>query len=66
MRRVLFILSANDSSTLIDSPAAGKLGAHRALFYSEELGTLEKCRPYGVPDDETVAFLRDKFARWKS
>ena len=65
MLRVLFQMSANDSSNLIDSPAAGKLGAHRSLFYSEELGTLEKCRPYGVPHDETLAFLREKFAKWQ-
>jgi hypothetical protein len=64
MLRVLFQMSANDSSNLIDSPAAGKLGAHRALFYAEELGTLEKCRPYGVPNEETIAFLREKFAKW--
>jgi hypothetical protein len=62
--RVLFQMSANDSSNLIDSPVAGKLGAHRALFYSEELGTLEKLRPYGVPDEETVAYLQEKFAGW--
>lgn len=62
--RVLFQMSANDSSNLIDSPAAGKLGAHRALFYSEELGTLEKLRPYGVPNEETVAYLQEKFAGW--
>src|SRR5262249_14844580 len=34
--RVLFQMSGNDSSTLIDSPAAGKLGENRALFFSEE------------------------------
>ena len=33
--RVLFQMSPNDSSTLIDNPAAGKLGEHRALFFSE-------------------------------
>jgi hypothetical protein len=47
--RVLFQMSANDSSNLIDSPAANKLGFHRALSYSEEQGTLEKFRPYALP-----------------
>jgi hypothetical protein len=56
--RVLFQMSANDSSTLIDSPAAGKLGEHRALFFSEEEGKLEKFRPYAYPDDEWLAFVR--------
>ncbi len=48
--RVLFQMSANDSSNLIDSPAANKLGFHRALAYSEEQGTLEKFRPYALPE----------------
>jgi hypothetical protein len=48
--RVLFQMSANDSSTLIDSPAANKLGAIRALSYSEEQGFMEKFRPYALPD----------------
>lgn len=49
--RVLFQMSPGDSSNLIDSPAASKLGLHRALFYSEEMGRAEKFRPYAVPAD---------------
>ena len=49
--RVLFQMSAADSSTLIDSPAASKLGLHRALFYTEDQARLEKFRPYGSPDE---------------
>ena len=48
--RVLFQMSANDSANLIDSPAATKLGLHRALFYNEHLGTVETFRPYAMPD----------------
>src|SRR5262249_42451769 len=33
--RVLFQMSGNDSSNLIDSPLAAKLGMHRAYFQSE-------------------------------
>jgi len=44
--RVLFQMSANDSSNLIDSPAASTLGLHRALLHNEHLGTLEIFRPY--------------------
>jgi hypothetical protein len=44
--RVVFQMNANDSSTLIDTPLAAKLGPHRALFHSDELGVLEKFRPY--------------------
>ncbi|RYD33436.1 MAG: ATP-binding protein, partial [Verrucomicrobiaceae bacterium] len=48
--RVVFQMSANDSSSLIDSPAASGLGLHRALFYNEHDGTLETFRPYAAPD----------------
>ena len=48
--RILFQMSAADSAHLIDSPAANKLGVHRAIYFSEEQGIIEKFRPYGVPD----------------
>ena len=48
-QRVLFQVSATDSSTLIDSPAGSRLGFNRALLYSEEHGTIEKFRPWEVP-----------------
>lgn len=47
--RVLFAMNANDSSNLIDSPAAGRLGPNRALLYRGDLGTLDKFRPYKSP-----------------
>ncbi len=47
--RVLFQMSAGDSSTLIDSPAASKLGLNRALYSCEAEGRLEKFRPYAAP-----------------
>jgi hypothetical protein len=50
--RVVFQMGAEDSANLIDSPAASKLGAHRALFYSEDEGRLEKFRPYAIPIKE--------------
>jgi hypothetical protein len=59
--RVLFQMSANDSSTLIDSPVASKLGPNRALFFSEEEGRLEKFRPYGLPTDEWLDVVRGQF-----
>jgi hypothetical protein len=49
--RVAFQMSAADSSSLLDSPAATRLRQHRGLFASEDLGTLEKFRPYGVPSE---------------
>ncbi len=59
--RVLFQMSPGDSSTLIDTPLASKLGVHRALFYSEELGQAEKFRPYGLPSDDWLAWVRGQF-----
>ncbi|HEX8322325.1 MAG TPA: FtsK/SpoIIIE domain-containing protein [Tepidisphaeraceae bacterium] len=58
--RVLFQMSANDSSNLIDSPAANKLGFFRALAYSEEQGVMEKFRPYGLPKREWTAKIAEK------
>ena len=50
--RILFQMSGTDSTNLIDSPVATRLGLRRALFYHEEHGTLEKFRPYGLPPEE--------------
>jgi len=53
--RVAFQMSAEDSSTLLDSTAASKVGPNRAYLYSEDEGRLEKFRPYGVPPTEWLA-----------
>jgi hypothetical protein len=50
--RVAFQMSAADSASLLDNPAASKLRQHRGLFASEDLGTLEKFRPYGPPTED--------------
>jgi DNA segregation ATPase FtsK/SpoIIIE, S-DNA-T family len=47
--RVLFAMNANDSSSLVDSPLAGRLGENRALLYRGDTGTLEKFRPFSTP-----------------
>ena len=59
--RVLFQMSANDSSTLIDNPTASRLGPNRALYFSEEEGHLEKFRPYGPPTDDWLEGVRAGF-----
>jgi hypothetical protein len=58
--RVVLQMGVADSSNLIDSPAASKLGLHRALFFSEEDGRLEKFRPYGLPPDEWLEEVRER------
>jgi hypothetical protein len=56
--RVAFQMSAADSSSLLDNPAASRLRQHRGLFASEDVGTLEKFRPYGVPSEKWLATVR--------
>ena len=59
--RILFQMSANDSSTLIDTPAGSKLGENRALYYSEEANRIEKFRPYGIPEIEWLEGVKKRF-----
>lgn len=47
--RVLFQMNPNDSSQLIDTPAASRLGLNRALFTEDGMERPEKFRPYGLP-----------------
>jgi len=61
--RILFQMSANDSSNLIDSPVANKLGFHRAICYSEEQGLMEKFRPYGLPEPAFLQAVKRQLAR---
>jgi hypothetical protein len=61
--RVLFQMSASDSSSLIDSPNANKLGYHKALVYSEEQGVMERFRPYALPDTEWLMLVKQKLSR---
>jgi hypothetical protein len=56
--RVAFQMSAADSASLLDNPAASRLRQHRGLFASEDLGTLEKFRPYGPPSEAWLAEIR--------
>ncbi len=60
--RILFQMSANDSSNLIDSPSANKLGMNRALAYSEEQGVMEKFRPYAMPTEKWMDHVKQKLA----
>ena len=64
--RILFQMSAADSSNLIDSPAANKLGYYRALAYSEEQGVMEKFRPYALPTAAWLQYIAAAMARKKA
>jgi hypothetical protein len=58
--RVASQMSAADSTSLIDSPAAALLGEHRALLYRDDLGTQTKFRPYGPPTPEWLAWCAEQ------
>jgi hypothetical protein len=58
--RVPMQMSVADSSNLIDTPLASKLGMHRAIFFSEEEGRLEKFRPYGLPSEEWLRWVENR------
>src|SRR5690606_2252206 len=57
--RVLFQMSANDSASLMDNPAASRLGLHRAAFHMEQEGHIELFRPYALPDRAWVDEVRE-------
>ena len=56
--RILFQMNGNDSSSLMDSPEASRLGVHRAILYDEGQGLTEKFRPYGLPSPEYLAWVK--------
>ncbi len=60
--RILFQMSAADSSNLIDSPVANKMGFYRALAYSEEQGVMEKFRPYALPVKSWLETVKNQLA----
>ena len=60
---VVFQMNVSDSSNLIDSPLASKLDMHRALFFNEEDGRLDKFRPYGLPSETWLRRVREQLAR---
>lgn len=62
-QRVLMQMSAADSSTLMDNPAAAKLGPQRALFCTEDLGKIEKFRPYALPELAWIESMQARRAR---
>jgi len=60
-RKVAFRMNGNDSSNLIDTPAATRLGVHRALLYRGESGAIEKFRPYAAPLAEWITWAGNRF-----
>jgi hypothetical protein len=61
--RVVFQMNVSDSSNLIDNPLASKLGLHRALFFNEEDGRLDKFRPYSLPSEAWLRRVEEQLRR---
>jgi len=61
--RVLFQMSASDSASLVDSPDAGTLGLHRALFYNDREGYTEIFRPYARPGNGWIEDVGRSFKK---
>jgi S-DNA-T family DNA segregation ATPase FtsK/SpoIIIE len=62
--RILFQMSANDSASLIDSPKAGSLGLHRAIFNNLQEGYLELFRPYALPGSDWIEAAGQNLSRF--
>jgi hypothetical protein len=61
--RIAFQMSGTDSSNLIDSPAANRLGVNRAVLYRDDVGSTEKFRPYGPPSDLWLEQIERHFSQ---
>jgi len=61
--RVVFQMSANDSASLIESPAANDLGLHRAILFNGQQGWTETFRPYALPDNAWLDGVSQKLAK---
>ncbi|HUG20542.1 MAG TPA: FtsK/SpoIIIE domain-containing protein, partial [Planctomycetaceae bacterium] len=61
--RIAFQMSGTDSSNLIESPAANRLGVNRAVLYRDDVGSTEKFRPYGPPSDVWLEQIERHFSQ---
>lgn len=56
--RAVFRSSREDSQSIINSAAAETLPPYRALLYDDDSNALTKFRPYAVPSDEWLQYVR--------
>jgi len=59
--RIAMQMGVQDSTTLIDSLEASRLGPYRAIFYHETESRVEKFRPYDVPETD---WLKSAVPAW--
>jgi S-DNA-T family DNA segregation ATPase FtsK/SpoIIIE len=63
--RVAMQMNAEASTQLLDSSAASKLGANRAIFFDEEqIGRLQKFRPFAQPAIDWLEALSERLQQW--
>ena len=60
--KVLFQMSQMDSTQLIETQAAGRLGEKRAIMHREESGQIEKFRPWGLMSKEWLVEQGERLA----
>lgn len=64
--RVAMQMSEDDSNQFIESPKAKSLGQNRAYLYDlDQIGRLEKFRPYELITDEEINEIQANFAKKK-
>lgn len=59
--RIAFRMNQTDSASLVDSPVAAGLGQGRALVYRDQLGAIEKFRPFAWPSQEWIDRINGEF-----
>jgi DNA segregation ATPase FtsK/SpoIIIE, S-DNA-T family len=62
-QRILFQMSASDSSELIDDDTASRLGLHTAILSVQSEGRREKFRPYSAPNADFLEGVRAALSR---
>ena len=60
--RVAMQMGIEDSTTLVDAPAASRLGPYKAVFFHESESRTERFRPYDVPPREWLEAVARRIA----
>ena len=53
--RIALRMNQTDSASLVDSSVASGLGPGRAILYRDQIGTIEKFRPFAWPSDDWLS-----------
>ncbi len=64
--RIALQMNVNDSTSLLDTPAAGRLGPNRAILYAEQTGSHARFRPYRAPDKAEIDRICAQISRFRT